>query len=423
MPKLIIWLFSVLMVICPVSAELPEYDQWGLTKWQWSSENIESLLAQSDTEYRRNDLEKAAATGDGKAMVLLASGHLLGKFGKPDLALARDWATQAIAAGQPRGNGVIVSILLRDTMTPQTGVEAIRLANAMIAGGAPIGHYTLFVIYLGGLGVPVDVAKAVTELQIAAKAGVRIAMVPLAKYYWHGQYLPQDRVESVKWMQKAQDYGDQEAEAMLKMADVRAEIDNQAQQALALLREEQSRREAARLAAVERQQRAIGAPTAADVAALIASSIKVADAALGLKLGIEKDTLIWDKLLKKRVFFTIYIGNIFCVRNSISKFDCEFKFDIGSQTNSDNVTNPITNKIGEAAERFFGYKDGDLELETLIGSNDFLPRSVGKRLKYGFNRTARGWTSDISFEILMSGKRCPPGTTTIDGLCQKRSAR
>ena len=78
-------------------------DRWGVYPHNWSNSSADTILALSGAASRRDEINLAAAEGDGAAHTLMCMGYDAGTWGYVDLIGAFNHCAAAANAGFPRG--------------------------------------------------------------------------------------------------------------------------------------------------------------------------------------------------------------------------------------------------------------------------------------------------------------------------------
>ena len=166
-------------------------------------------------------LEKKAAAGDIRTMVLTGDALAAGRGGSPDYAKAREWYEKAAAKGDAgamtrigdlhlKGQGVPRDYTLARSWYEQAATKDFREAMDRLGE-----------LYYQGLGVPKDHAAARKWYEKAAQRGFPLAFLHLARLYRYGQGVSQDCDVARDWYEEAA--GANNSSAMLMLGDLYSE--------------------------------------------------------------------------------------------------------------------------------------------------------------------------------------------------------
>jgi hypothetical protein len=113
------------------------------------------------------------------------------------------------------------SLYLNGLGVAQDYAKARELYERAADKGDALAMNNVGVLYENGLGVAQDYAKARELFEKAADKGSALAMRNLGLIYFHGQGVAQDYVKAREWLEKAADRRDQPANVLLKQLAIR----------------------------------------------------------------------------------------------------------------------------------------------------------------------------------------------------------
>lgn len=177
---------------------------------------------------------EAAQFGDGEAQFNLAALYETGRGVPQDYDEAHRWYSASVARGQPKGKAAVerLSAIRFGKLPEGTGLDAAEAAyedmryawaaeqfRALAEQGDVAAQLRLGGMYLGGRGVPPDVAEGRRWLRMAADKGDGTAQFALAESYARMSYgEAPDYAEAVRWYRAAAAQGNPDAQMALGRA-------------------------------------------------------------------------------------------------------------------------------------------------------------------------------------------------------------
>jgi uncharacterized protein len=160
--------------------------------------NLCSEKARRWTEFRREVTGAIAA-------LMLALGFTLGVYREPLQDAVVDIAQ---TVGFVSGNSDAAYAAYQEGHY----ATALRLARPLAAEGDPRAQTTLGLLYYHGNGVPQDPAEALKWFRRAADQDDAIAQFHLGVVFSQGEGVPKDNAEAANWFRRAADLGDAPAQ-------------------------------------------------------------------------------------------------------------------------------------------------------------------------------------------------------------------
>jgi hypothetical protein len=117
-----------------------------------------------------DDMSKRAEDGDATAQGFLAYAFFHGEGVAENKEVARHWLLKAVAGNDP-WSLTVRAIELRSMGDPESLVESARLLEIAAGKGDAVGHFTLGLHLLEGIGIEKDARRGMAELLMAALAG------------------------------------------------------------------------------------------------------------------------------------------------------------------------------------------------------------------------------------------------------------
>jgi len=166
-------------------------------------------------------LEKKAAAGDIRTMVLTGDALAAGHSGAQDYAKARQWYEKAAAKGDAGAMTRIGDLHLKGLGVPRDYTLARSWYEQAAAKDFREAMDRLGELYYQGLGVPKDYAAARQWYEKAAQRGFPAAFLHLARLYRYGNGVSQDCDVARDWYEEAA--GANNNAAMLMLGDLYSE--------------------------------------------------------------------------------------------------------------------------------------------------------------------------------------------------------
>jgi TPR repeat protein len=157
--------------------------------------------------------KKAAAKGEGLAMLTLGNIYGSGVGGYKSDTQAVNWYTQAVARGNVQAMNYL-GLMYRDGLTGESAnyPMALKLFNMATQKDSPEGYFNLAYMYQKGLGVMPDYQRAIALYTKAADLGNKFAMNNLGLIYNQGLGVKVDYLQSLSWYTKSAVLGDANAQ-------------------------------------------------------------------------------------------------------------------------------------------------------------------------------------------------------------------
>jgi TPR repeat protein len=154
-------------------------------------------------------LSLAANKGNAAAMIDLARLDFLGLGAPRDLPMAGNWTERADAAGRPDAYARLAALYRTDTADGRRPdfASAFLWAQKGTARNEPMAYYELGLLYEGGLGRPIDFAKAEENFGRAADLGYARATYELGLLWDAGHGRSTDLVRAASYFKRAADQG------------------------------------------------------------------------------------------------------------------------------------------------------------------------------------------------------------------------
>lgn len=166
-------------------------------------------------------LEKKAAAGDIRTMVLTGDALAAGHGGTQDYAKARQWYEKAAAKGDAGAMTRIGDLHLKGLGVPRDYVLARSWYEQAAAKDFREAMDRLGELYYQGMGVPKDYAAARQWYEKAAQRGFPLAFLHLARLYRYGNGVAQDCDVARNWYEEAAEVKNNSA--MLMLGDLYSE--------------------------------------------------------------------------------------------------------------------------------------------------------------------------------------------------------
>jgi hypothetical protein len=183
-------------------------------------------------------MSEAAEAGHVEAMLILGSLYRDGLGTARDLSAAETWFRRASVRGN-RNAMLSLGFLLIEAIEPRDYISGASVFREAAEQGDPVGQYALGRLYLGGLGVPQDDAKAYGWLAQAADKDLLPAVETLAALTAGGRGAEQNTANAIALFEKAARLGS--VDALYHKAMLMLEAGSDDLQIPALLEEAASR--------------------------------------------------------------------------------------------------------------------------------------------------------------------------------------
>lgn len=165
---------------------------------------LQAALNQCSEQARRWTEFRREVTG-AIAVLMLALGFTLGVYREP-------LQEAVVGLGQTLGLGTANSDAAYTAYQDGHYATALRLARPLAAEGDSHAQTTLGLIYYHGNGVPQDPDEALKWFRRAADQDDAIAQFHLGVMFSKGDGVPQDNAEAADWFRRAADLGDAPAQ-------------------------------------------------------------------------------------------------------------------------------------------------------------------------------------------------------------------
>lgn len=181
-------------------------DEWGLTERDWDWLSLDVLMRKANVAGRVEAFERAAAAGDPRAQLLLAT--WLTAPGRFDLPRIKALSDAAASGDFKRGKLALAwDFYFGVTRDVDAGL-AFSLCDELAETGWSRGVLCIASRNRGGVGTPRDPARALELMQQAATLGAPAAMVELARAYLDGKWVDRDLGRARAWLDLAVASGD-----------------------------------------------------------------------------------------------------------------------------------------------------------------------------------------------------------------------
>ncbi len=170
---------------------------------------LDDNVGPTDPAKAHQVLSQAANKGNAAAMIDLARLDFLGLGAPRDLLAAGDWTERADAAGRPDAYARLAALYRTDTAEGRRPdfASAFLWAQKGTARNEPMAYFELGLLYEGGLGRPIDLAKAEENFGRAADLGYARATYELGLLSDVGHGRSTDLVRAAGYFKRAADQG------------------------------------------------------------------------------------------------------------------------------------------------------------------------------------------------------------------------
>lgn len=161
-------------------------------------------------------LSKAYDAGDTGVTYTLAGLYEDGTGTPQDIEKAIELYTEAVDLGVPEAYAMLGYYYETGTRVPRDTDRAIALYRAGIEEHDPYAARRLGIILIYDRGSNrANIDEGLQLLRFAAENDEDTAMSCLGQIYYHGEIVPQDKTLAKKWLQRAVDAGNEDAEEFL----------------------------------------------------------------------------------------------------------------------------------------------------------------------------------------------------------------
>lgn len=170
---------------------------------------LDDNVGPTDAAKAHQVLALAAGKGNAAAMVDLARLDFLGLGVLRDLTAAGDWTERAVSAGRPDAYARLAALYRTDTADGRRPdfAAAFLWAQKGTARSEPMAYFELGLLYEGGLGRPIDFAKAEENFGRAADLGFARATYELGLLSEAGHGRSTDLIRAAGYFKRAADQG------------------------------------------------------------------------------------------------------------------------------------------------------------------------------------------------------------------------
>lgn len=145
-----------------------------------------------------------ADEGDAAAQFKLGRLYLNGKGVEKDYEQAANWLRKAALQGHAGAQSNLGALYSRGEGVAKDYPEAAAWLRKAADQGHPVAQFELGLLYVvGGGGIPQDYTEAVVWIRKAADQGYPLAQFNLGQLYFSGRGVPQNTIESFKWLELA----------------------------------------------------------------------------------------------------------------------------------------------------------------------------------------------------------------------------
>jgi len=169
----------------------------------------ERLIDEGHTEEGLAEMRRLASDGNADAMCFLAGGYYFGMYGLPeDHKIGFEWFLKSAKGGSLLGQYFVGTLYASGMGTPKDSAQAVHWWRKAAQAGLPSAQLSLSTAYRSGMGnLNKDLGEAIKWCRTAAESGYADAQVELAIFYGVGNGVPEDKVESEKWLRAAAEQG------------------------------------------------------------------------------------------------------------------------------------------------------------------------------------------------------------------------
>lgn len=201
----------VLLASAAINMDLPPAHQRIYT----NPTDVLILQIRSGDAAKIEELKRLAINGDLDAQGSLARLYANGWGVMRDTTLAKNWARQAAALGNPEGEQVLGAI----SSLEASPIEAEKWTRLAAEKGHARAQFNLGQIYQFGLGVEEDNEEAIKWYRRAAAQGNSDAQWRIGYFYYAGIFsVRQDYSEAVRWYRMSAEHGNSNAQRNLGLA-------------------------------------------------------------------------------------------------------------------------------------------------------------------------------------------------------------